>query len=166
MTRLTTDRLLSINQLFLEWCIAQLFISCSSSSSSSTASLLLTVHSASRANLLMAAQLICGLWSTSTLHWPQHILTYLMCSWSICQYLKLWEGRYRFMAFFAANSDKTFWFHNQWTTFSFLSMLLRYLWSWGEEMNFNITAEEEIALSLLDAKTLHGLCLCLLKAIV
>ena len=158
MTRLTTDRLLSINQLFPEWCKAQLF-------SSSTGSLLLTVHSASRANLLMAALLICGLWSTS--HYIDHN-TYLMGSWSICQYLKLWEGRYRFMAFFAANSDKTLWFHNQWTTFSFLSMLLRYLWSWGEEMNFNITAEEEIALSLFDAKTLHGLCLCLclLKAIV
>ena len=28
--------------------------------------------------------------------------TYLMGSWSICQYLKLWEGRYRFMAFFCS----------------------------------------------------------------
>ena len=100
----------------------------------------------------------------------------------ICQYLKLRGCSYKVMALlvgkmitwlythipFVANSDKTFWFHNQWSTFLFLSMLLRYLWSWGKEMNFNITAEEEIALSLLDAKTLHGLCLCLclLKAIV
>ena len=46
---------------------------------------------------LHCSSVVCGLLQLYIDH-----NTYLMGSWSICQYLKLWEGRYRFMAFFCS----------------------------------------------------------------